>query len=175
MKNRFGSGLVCAFQVFFSIFLYGQTNKEPADVIVTGGTVVTMDGPRSVYNDGAVVVRGDTIVAVGPRAELESKYEGRQTINAKNKLVLPGFINGHTHVPMTLFRGLRDDVTLNDWLYKYIFPAEAKNVNEDFVRWGTRHLRVCGFIASRVAATAVREIRRIRGLHPHGSAEGLPP
>jgi 5-methylthioadenosine/S-adenosylhomocysteine deaminase len=52
--------------------------------------------------------------------------------------VLPGFINGHTHVPMTLFRGLRDDVTLNDWLYKYIFPAEAKNVNEDFVRWGTR-------------------------------------
>ena len=53
-------------------------------------------------------------------------------------LVLPGFINGHTHVPMTLFRGLHDDVTLNDWLYKYIFPAEKKNVNEDFVRWGTR-------------------------------------
>ena len=53
-------------------------------------------------------------------------------------LVLPGFINGHTHVPMTLFRGLHDDVTLKDWLYKYIFPAEAKNVNEEFVRWGTR-------------------------------------
>ena len=52
--------------------------------------------------------------------------------------MLPGFINGHTHVPMTLFRGLHDDVTLNDWLYKYIFPAEAKNVNEEFVRWGTR-------------------------------------
>ena len=47
-------------------------------------------------------------------------------------------MNGHTHVPMTLFRGIHDDVTLNDWLYKYIFPAEAKNVNEDFVRWGTR-------------------------------------
>ncbi len=65
-------------------------------------------------------------------------YESRQTIDAKNALVVPGFINGHTHVPMTLFRGLHDDVTLNDWLYKYIFPAEKKNVTEEFVRWGTR-------------------------------------
>jgi 5-methylthioadenosine/S-adenosylhomocysteine deaminase len=59
-------------------------------------------------------------------------------IAANGKLVLPGFINGHTHVPMTLFRGLHDDVTLDEWLHKYIFPAEAKNVNEEFVRWGTR-------------------------------------
>src|SRR5439155_22895442 len=78
------------------------------------------------------------IVAVGPRSELESKYSAPQIIDARGRLVLPGFINGHTHVPMTLLRGLHDDVTLNDWLYKYIFPAEAKNVNEDFVRWGTR-------------------------------------
>jgi 5-methylthioadenosine/S-adenosylhomocysteine deaminase len=62
----------------------------------------------------------------------------KQTIDAKGALVLPGFINGHTHVPMTLLRGLHDDVTLDDWLRKYIFPAEAKNVTEDFVRWGTR-------------------------------------
>jgi len=109
----------------------------PADTIVTG-MVITMDGPRNIYNDGAVVVTGDTIVAVGLRTELEARYETRQIINAKNKLVLPGFINGHTHVPMTLFRGLHDDVTLTDWLYKYIFPAEKKNVTETFVRWGTR-------------------------------------
>ena len=51
---------------------------------------------------------------------------------------MPGFINGHTHVPMVLLRGLVDDVTLDDWLRKYIFPAEAKNVTEDFVRWGSR-------------------------------------
>jgi 5-methylthioadenosine/S-adenosylhomocysteine deaminase len=138
MKNRVGSWLFCVFHVFFSILLYGQTTKERVDTIVTGGTVVTMDGQRTIYDDGAVVVTGDTIVAVGPRAELQAQYEGRQTIDARNKLVLPGFINGHTHVPMTLFRGLHDDVTLNEWLYKYIFPAEAKNVNEDFVRWGTR-------------------------------------
>jgi 5-methylthioadenosine/S-adenosylhomocysteine deaminase len=123
---------------FLSVSLPGQTKREKADLIVTGGTVVTMDGARTIYDDGAVVVKGDTIVAVGPRSELEAKYLASQTIDAKSKLVLPGFINGHTHVPMTLFRGLHDDVTLNDWLYKYIFPAEAKNVNEEFVRWGTR-------------------------------------
>jgi 5-methylthioadenosine/S-adenosylhomocysteine deaminase len=109
-----------------------------ADLIVTGATVVTMDGTRAIYDDGMVVVKGDTILAVGPRGELEAKYASARIIDARGKLVLPGFINGHTHVPMTLFRGLHDDVTLNDWLYKYIFPAEAKNVNEAFVRWGTR-------------------------------------
>src|SRR5271154_1237183 len=142
MTNRKLCWLFCAFPVSFSILLSGQSatlqNKERADAIITGGMIVTMDGPRHIYNDGAVVVVGDTIVAVGPRSELEAKYESRETIDAKNKLVLPGFINGHTHVPMTLFRGLHDDVTLNDWLYKYIFPAEKKNVTETFVRWGTR-------------------------------------
>lgn len=122
----------------FPVFLASQTHKEKADLLITGGTVVTMDGSRTILGDGAVAVRGDTIVAVGSRVELEAKYTAAHTIDATGKLVLPGFINGHTHVPMTLFRGLHDDVTLNDWLYKYIFPAEAKNVNEEFVRWGTR-------------------------------------
>jgi len=112
--------------------------KELADLIITGGTVVSMDAARTIYDDGAVVINGDSILAVGPRAEIEARFAGRQTIDAGGKLVLPGFINGHTHVPMTLFRGIHDDVTLTDWLYKYIFPAEAKNVNEEFVRWGTR-------------------------------------
>jgi 5-methylthioadenosine/S-adenosylhomocysteine deaminase len=112
--------------------------KESVDLIVSGGTVVTMDGRRPVYRDGSIAVRGDSIAAVGPRAEIESRYRAPQVVDARDHLVLPGFINGHTHVPMTLFRGLHDDVTLNDWLYKYIFPAEAKNVNEQFVRWGTR-------------------------------------
>ena len=113
-------------------------DKQAVDLIVSGGTVVTMDGARAIYQDGSVAIRGDSIAAVGPRAEIESRYGAAQMIDARGHLVLPGFINGHTHVPMTLFRGLHDDVTLNDWLYKYIFPAEAKNVNEEFVRWGTR-------------------------------------
>ena len=116
---------------------HSQT-KDQADLIITGGTVVTMDGRRTVVDSGAVAINGDSIVAVGPRADLEKKYQFAKSIDATNMMVLPGFINGHTHVPMTLLRGLHDDVTLQDWLYKYIFPAEAKNVNEDFVRWGTR-------------------------------------
>src|SRR5438552_11085866 len=130
--------LLLTLQFLFPVTLSSQPPQNRADLIITGGTVITMDGTRTIYDDGAVVVRGDKIVAVGPRAEVEAKYASSQTIDARGKLVLPGFINGHTHVPMTLFRGLHDDVTLNDWLYKYIFPAEAKNVNEEFVRWGTR-------------------------------------
>ena len=60
------------------------------------------------------------------------------TVNATGKVIIPGLINTHTHVPMSLFRGISDDLDLNDWLTKYIFPAEAKNVTEAFVRAGTR-------------------------------------
>jgi 5-methylthioadenosine/S-adenosylhomocysteine deaminase len=142
MINRGCYWLFCAVHLFASILLYGQTlhaanHKERANTIITG-LVVSMDQQRHIYDDGAVVVRGDTIVAVGPRADLEAKYESPQMIDASHNLVLPGLINGHTHVPMTLFRGLHDDVTLTDWLYKYIFPAEKRNVTESFVRWGTR-------------------------------------
>ena len=118
--------------------LAAAQDKQVVDLIVTGGVVVTMDGTRNLYSDGSVAVRGDSIVAVGPRASIGSRYQAGRVIDARGGVILPGFVNGHTHVPMTLFRGLHDDVTLNDWLYKYIFPAEAKNVNEDFVRWGTR-------------------------------------
>jgi 5-methylthioadenosine/S-adenosylhomocysteine deaminase len=128
----------CLFLFYGLLASQTQTHKERADLLVAGGTVVTMDALHAIIDDGAVVVTGDAIVAVGPRSEVAARYAPTQTIDAKGKLVLPGFINGHTHVPMTLFRGLHDDVTLNDWLYKYIFPAEAKNVNEEFVRWGTR-------------------------------------
>jgi 5-methylthioadenosine/S-adenosylhomocysteine deaminase len=113
-------------------------SQHKIDLIVSGGTVVTMDGSRAIIQDGGIAVRGDSIVAVGPLKDIEQHYTSAQIIDARGRLVLPGFVNGHTHVPMTLFRGLHDDVTLNDWLYKYIFPAEAKNVNEEFVRWGTR-------------------------------------
>ncbi len=121
----------------FCSTMLGQARQD-VDLIVRHGVVVTMDRERKIYQDGSVAARGDSIVAVGPTAEIEGRYKSAQSIDAHGGLVLPGFVNGHTHVPMTLFRGLHDDVTLNDWLYKYIFPAEAKNVNEEFVRWGTR-------------------------------------
>jgi 5-methylthioadenosine/S-adenosylhomocysteine deaminase len=108
------------------------------DLLVTDGTIVTMDGERRVIENGQIAVRGDTIVAVGRGPLFPKGTIVKQTIDAKGALILPGFINGHTHVPMTLLRGLRDDVTLDVWLKNYIFPAEARNVNEEFVRWGTR-------------------------------------
>ena len=131
--------LVPILYFLFSSSVHAQiAKKEKVDMLVAGGTVVTMNAERRIIEDGAVAVNGDTIEALGSRASIEAKYTAAQTIHAGGKLVLPGFINGHTHVPMTLFRGLRDDVTLDEWLRKYIFPAEAKNVTEEFVRWGTR-------------------------------------
>ncbi len=110
-----------------------------ADLLVRGGRVVTMDSERRVIEDGAVAIKGGRIIAVGARADVEAKYTtARETIDAGGKVVIPGLINGHTHVPMTLFRGLADDLDLQEWLTKYIFPAEARNVTEDFVRAGTR-------------------------------------
>ena len=107
------------------------------DLLITGGTVVTMDATHRIIENGAVAVRNGEIVSVGTAAELRST-RACQTINAAGKVIIPGLINTHTHVPMSLFRGIADDLDLNDWLTKYIFPAEAKNVNEAFVRAGTR-------------------------------------
>ena len=129
--------LFCGLPVLMATPLSAQAPQK-ADLLIIGGTIVTMDGSRTIQEDGAIAIQGDTILAMGPRAEITGHYQAPQTIDATGKLVLPGFVNGHTHVPMTLMRGLHDDVTLHDWLYKYIFPAEAKNVNEEYVRWGTR-------------------------------------
>jgi 5-methylthioadenosine/S-adenosylhomocysteine deaminase len=115
-----------------------QRRKSTVDLIIRGGTVVTMDGSRRVIEDGAVAVKGGRIVAVDDTADIVRRYAAREVINAGGKVVIPGLINGHTHVPMTLFRGIADDLDLQEWLTKYIFPAEAKNVTEDFVRVGTR-------------------------------------
>lgn len=112
--------------------------RDHADLLIAGGTVVTMNGSYEVIEDGAVAIRGNEIAAVGKRADVVKNFASRRTINATGKVVIPGLINTHTHVPMTLFRGISDDLDLNDWLTKYIFPAEAKNVDEAFVRAGTR-------------------------------------
>jgi 5-methylthioadenosine/S-adenosylhomocysteine deaminase len=123
--------------------LFAQADTKQAvsvDLLVTGATIVTMDPQRQVIENGVIAVRGDTIIAVGPDVSsfAPKGIIAKQTIDAKGKLIMPGLINAHTHIPMVLLRGLVDDVTLDDWLRKYIFPAEAKNVNEEFVRWGSR-------------------------------------
>jgi 5-methylthioadenosine/S-adenosylhomocysteine deaminase len=111
--------------------------KDKIDLLITGGTVVTMDAAKRIVTDGAVAIRADRIVAVGPAADLGRQYQAAKTLPAAGKLVMPGLINGHNHAPMVLFRGLADDMKLSDWLQKYIFPAEAKNASRDFVEAGT--------------------------------------
>jgi 5-methylthioadenosine/S-adenosylhomocysteine deaminase len=130
-----------AFACLFLLVLSQQqlaTAADPVDFIIRGGTVVTMDAASRVIDNGAVAVRGERIVAVGPANEINAKFTARRVIQATGKVVMPGLINTHTHVPMCLFRGIADDLVLMEWLTKYIFPAEAKNVDEEFVRWGTR-------------------------------------
>jgi 5-methylthioadenosine/S-adenosylhomocysteine deaminase len=114
------------------------STRTQVDLLVTARYVVTMNTTMRVIEDGAVAIDGDSIVAVGPRAEIDMKFIGKNSINAPDGLVMPGLINGHTHAAMSLLRGIKDDVTLQDWLQNYIFPAEARNVTEDFVTWGTR-------------------------------------
>jgi len=111
--------------------------QEKVDLLVAQGTVVTMDVNRRVLESGAVAVRGNRIIAVGDSAALNERYVAARTISARGMLVLPGLVNTHTHAPMVLFRGIANDVSLMDWLQKYIFPAEARNVTRDFVEWGT--------------------------------------
>jgi 5-methylthioadenosine/S-adenosylhomocysteine deaminase len=116
----------------------GILGAEPADWLITARYVVAMDAGRRVIENGAVAVRGDKIVAVGTAAELSRQFQAAQRIDEPQAILAPGLINTHGHAPMTLFRGVADDMRLQDWLEKFIFPAEARNVTPDFVRWGTR-------------------------------------
>src|SRR5215831_12823847 len=118
--------------------LAAQQARRPASLIVIGGTVITENATRQVFSPGAVAIQGTDIVDVNTPESIASRYNASQTIDARDQVVLPGFINTHTHAPMVLFRGLADDLALMDWLQKYIFPAEAKTVSPEFVRVGTR-------------------------------------
>jgi len=114
---------------------------QTVDIVIRNGTLVTMAGPN--IDHGGVAIDKGRIVAVGD----VSGYSGRTTIDATGDAVVPGFVNTHTHAAMVLFRGIADDRDLMDWLTHYIFPAEARNVTADFVKWGTR-LAAAEMIAS---------------------------
>jgi len=114
------------------------SQQQAVDLIWSARYVVTEDPQRRVIEDGAIAIRGDSIIEVGPVEEIQRKYSARNLMDQPNAILSPGLINTHTHAAMSLFRGIADDLKLQDWLEKFIFPAEAKNVDRDFVRWGTR-------------------------------------
>jgi 5-methylthioadenosine/S-adenosylhomocysteine deaminase len=123
--------------VIFADQISAGSTKDRIDLAISGGTIVTMDGKYRVIEDGYIAIRGDRIVDLGSRSEIGNKYEAKEVIDATGRAILPGLINTHTHVPMVMFRGIADDLVLQEWLEKYIFPAEAKNVTRDFCYWGT--------------------------------------
>jgi 5-methylthioadenosine/S-adenosylhomocysteine deaminase len=120
------------------LLIAAAARAEHADWIWTARYVVTMDPASRVIENGAVAIRADRILAVGTRAEIDLHYQATQRLDRPDALIAPGLVNTHTHVPMSLLRGIANDVRLQDWLTRFIFPAEAKNVTVDFVRWGTR-------------------------------------
>jgi len=116
---------------------FGQT-KQRVDLIVSNAIVVTMDKNHRLLKDGAVAVRGDAIVAVDTTAFIREHFVAGKIVDARGGLLLPGLINAHTHMGMSLLRGLAEDQSLSDWLNKYIFPAESHNVTPEFVKWSTQ-------------------------------------
>ena len=128
------------YKFFLLLFAAAAWAQSPTrvDTIWSARYVVTMDAQRRVIENGAVAIAGDHIVDVGPRSEIDRRYTAQQRLDRPDAILAPGLINTHTHAGMSLFRGVADDMNLQDWLQKFIFPAEAKNVDREFVRWGTR-------------------------------------
>ena len=138
------SNLRAAFQAalfgFSTLLLLTSTlaSAEQVDWIYSARYVLPMDGRADPIENGAVAIRGERIVSVGPRAQIDKQYQSSHRVDRPEALILPGLINTHTHAAMSLLRGIADDLRLQDWLQNYIFPAEKKNVKADFVLWGTR-------------------------------------
>ena len=111
---------------------------KPADLLLVNALVLAMDEEMHQYEPGAVAISGDSILAVGNEADIKKAYSGSQTIDCGGKVLMPGLVNAHTHVPMTLLRGLADDLRLDVWLMGYMMPVEREFVSPDFVRLGTQ-------------------------------------
>ncbi len=124
-----------------------------ADKLFVNGRVLAMDSEFHQFFPGAVAVLGDVIVAVGPEDEILKNYSSDETIDCQEKTLMPGLINAHTHVPMTLLRGLADDLRLDVWLMGYMMPVEREFVSPEFVQLGTR-LACAEMIRSGVTAFA---------------------
>ncbi|MBI5521611.1 MAG: amidohydrolase [Desulfarculus sp.] len=105
------------------------------ELCIHNGTILTMDEPGAIIEDGALLIHGGRITYCGPRGQMPA-CPGARLLDARGGLILPGLINGHTHAAMTLMRGLADDLPLEQWLTEHIFPAE-RNLTPEAVYWGS--------------------------------------
>jgi len=126
---------------------------QTADVLLINAHILTMDEEMRQYRSGAIAIRGDSILAIGAQTEIQAAYTAAQTVDCGGKILMPGLVNAHTHVPMTLLRGLADDLRLDVWLMGYMMPVEREFVSPDFCRLGS--LLACAeFIRSGVTSFA---------------------
>ena len=131
-------GLAAALLIAAVVVGAAPQARRRATLVVTGGTVITMDAQRRVFAPGSVAIDGATIVAVGSPQAVGARFAAADAIVADGAVIMPGLINTHGHAAMVMYRGLADDLALMDWLQKYIFPAEGKTVSPELVRIGTR-------------------------------------
>jgi 5-methylthioadenosine/S-adenosylhomocysteine deaminase len=137
-SKRIFAFLDCRNHLFFGLIRFTQKAMQTIDTIFSNAFVLTMDEKMTQYERGAVAVNGDSIVAVGFEDEIKKEFSAKETIDCEGKVLMPGMINAHTHIPMTLLRGIADDLRLDVWLQGYIFPVEREFVSPEFVRLGTR-------------------------------------
>ena len=113
-------------------------NGESADLVLSASWIVPVEPAGRVLEDHALAVQGGAIAALGPADEIDARFSPRERVHLDGHSLTPGFVNAHTHAAMTLFRGLADDLPLDTWLSEHVWPAEARFVDEGFVRAGTR-------------------------------------
>ncbi|MGB5486680.1 MAG: amidohydrolase [Lysobacterales bacterium] len=128
---------VTSAQELSSLQAQSHRSMQQVDLIIRGDHIVTMDADGTVYKDAAVAIDQGIIVAIGAASEILTAYQSNKLLEGNNRVVMPGLINGHSHAAMTLLRGMAEDMSLLDWLTKYIFPAELEFVDAEFVRIGT--------------------------------------
>lgn len=112
---------------------------QKIDILIENGLVIDFEDNSEIPEPKSIAIQNGKILEIGFPNELKKKYDAIQTLNASSKIVMSGFINAHTHVAMSYFKGLADDLPLMDWLTKHIWPAENKFLSEDFVRDATLH------------------------------------
>ena len=115
---------------------------QEVTLIIKNASILTIDDSYSIFNPGAIAIQNDIIEAVGNESEILSSYSAKEVLDAAGKILMPGLINAHTHVPMTLLRGLADDLRLDVWLLGYMMPVEREYVTPEFVKLGT--MLACG-------------------------------
>lgn len=111
---------------------------KKVDLILHNAEILTMDSDFHAYHPGAIAISGSLITAVGEEKEILSQYDAEKRLDCQGKVLMPGLVNAHTHVPMTLLRGLADDLRLDVWLMGYMMPVEREFVSPDFVQLGTK-------------------------------------